>query len=106
MTALLLVLQFFAFPITSAYAVQVKSNVVVSVTYIDIMPTSACVSTYALDDVEMTAPLDTHCWKPTNSIGEFDTWENERIDMVNFKVVVRYPNRPPVEIALVMKLNT
>lgn len=106
MTALLLALQLFTYPIINAYAVQVKSNIVISVTYDLRVPVVVCVSSHALDDADLTDPLDTHCFKPTSTIGDFDTWTNERIDMVNFKVTLRFADGKQEDIALVMKSNT
>jgi hypothetical protein len=93
-------------PVTNAYAQQVKDAVVVSVTYEQEIPVVVCVSSYALDDGPMTVPLDSHCWKPTQVIGDMDVWERTRLDMLNFKVTVRYPKDRIVDIALVWKIDT
>lgn len=101
----LLLAQLFVFPVTNAYAVQIKKDVVISVTYTETLPIEVCTYAYSLDDVELSQPTATHCWKPESPIGDFDTWKDERIDMVNFKVVVRYPTQT-VEIYLTQKLNS
>lgn len=107
MTALFFALQIlFARPITNAYAAQVKSDVIVSVTYADIRPTKVCTAMYAMDDTEFRRPLDTHCWTPTSDIGSLDVWEHTRIDDGNFKVIVVYPGRADDTIYLVIKVNT
>lgn len=101
----LLLLQLFAFPVTNAYAVQVKQDVVVMVTYETTLPITVCVSSYSLDDPDLLQPLDSHCWTPTTVVGDIDTWKGERLDMVNFKVTVRYADKL-VDIALKSKLNS
>ncbi len=106
MITLLLVLVQFAFPVTNAYAQQVKEDVVVSVTYELMKPSRVCVSTYALEDGEMVSPLSNQCWKPTTDVGDLFTLEKLRIDEFNFKVVVDYSTRPPVTIYLAWKVNT
>lgn len=98
--------QLFAFPVTSAYAIQVKQNVVISITYTDVVPRDVCVYAYNVDDIEMTQAIDAHCWKPKSVMGDLDTWKDERIDMTNFKVLVRYPDGKVVSIALTSKVNT
>lgn len=100
-------LQLFVLPVVNAYAVQVKANVVVSITYADVMPATVCVNAYGPDDLDMALrPRDAHCFKPTNTIGDFDTWTNERLDMTNFKVVLTYATRATVELPLVWRANT
>lgn len=101
----LLTLQLFALPVSNGYAVQVKSDVVVSVTYTNERPERVCTFLYALDDGEMKYPLDTHCWAPKNVVGDLDVWPNMRIDDGNFVVLIRYPSSE-VKIYLVSKINT
>lgn len=96
----------FAFPVTNAYAVQVKDSVVVSVTYESELPVETCASMYALDDLDMVHPIEVKCWKPTSIVGEFYTWENNRIDFNNYTIEVRYPGNRVVKILLLSKLNT
>lgn len=95
----------FTFPVTHAYAQQVKSDVVVSVTYTQEIPRRVCTESFALDDPDMAQPLDTHCWTPTNPIGDVDTWKGERLDFVNFQVIVFYASGPVV-IALTTRVNS
>lgn len=106
MLTLLLWSQLFAFPITNAYAQQVKQNVVVSVTYTEVLPVTACTFIYELADEEMVSPVDSHCWKPVSPVGDFDTWTNLRLDMVNFEVLVKYTDGQVVKIYLTTKINT
>lgn len=106
MKSLLLVLQLFQLPVTSAYAVQIKDNVVISVTYTTEKAVEVCTYKHALDDEEWTQPLERNCFKPTSAVGDFSTWQNERIDMVNFKVVVRYQNGKSDVIYLTTRINT
>lgn len=105
MIAWLLGLQLFAVPVTSAYAAQVRSAVVVSVTYADTRPVKVCTFVYALDDAGWTSPVDSHCWKPTSEIGDLDTWKGMRIDEFNYQVLVKYPDRTDT-IYLTVKINT
>ncbi len=106
MIAWLLGLQLFAFPQTSAYAMQVRSAVVVSVTYADTIPTKACTFVYALDDAGWKAPLDSHCWTPKSVVGDLDTWKDMRLDEFNFHVIVTYPDGHADLIYLTVKINT
>lgn len=101
----LLALQLFAFPVTSAYAQQVKQNVIIAVTYAETKPIDVCVTAHALDDVDMRFPTARHCWQPKSVIGDVDNWPNERIDMVNFRVTVKYPTRMDT-IDLVWRFDT
>lgn len=106
---LLLALQLVLFqrPVTSAYAGQVKTNVVVSVTFADERPSKVCTYIYALDDADFTSPMEApHCWTPTTDIGSLDVWSNTRLDDGNFKVVFTYRDRPDESIYLVMKVST
>lgn len=103
---LLLLAQLFAVPVTSAYALQSKQDVIVSVTYTDQKPIDVCTYLYALEDREWSQPIDQHCWKPTSAIGDLDVWKGQRLDMVNFKVSVSYPSGAPVDIFLTVKLDT
>lgn len=107
-SVLLLILQLalFAHPITSAYAGQVKRDVVVNITFADERPTKVCVSFHALDDASLMYPVDTHCWVPTSDIGSLDTWQGTRLDDGNWKVTVIYPRHPTDTIYLVMRVNT
>lgn len=105
MIAWLLGLQLFAVPVTSAYAAQVRSAVVVSVTYADTRPVKVCTFVYALDDAGWLTPLDSHCWTPQSDVGDLDTWKDMRIDDANFEVVVKYPDRSD-RIYLTLKINT
>lgn len=107
MSIVLLLLQFlFAFPVTSAYAVQVKKDVVVSVTYTTETPVDVCTYAYEIADTNMVNPTNRHCWKPKNNIGDTDTWVGERLDMTNFKVSVKYPSGKLDEVFLTLKINT
>lgn len=108
MTAFVLALfQLFAYPITNAYATQVKKDVVVTVSYTLETPTSVCVFLYDYEDTDMTAPKGSHCWTPEkNSIHDFDVWEGARLDEGNFQVVVKYPRSPDVILYLMTKVNT
>ena len=106
MIAWLLALQLFALPVTSAYAMQVRGAVVVSVTYADTIPTKACTFVYALDDASWSAPLDSHCWKPTSVIGDLDTWKDMRLDEFNYQVMVSYPDGHSDKIYLTVRINT
>jgi hypothetical protein len=98
MLSLLLTLQLFlgspfVSPITNAYAVQIKQDAVVSITYTDVLPLKVCTSAYELDDTDFRAPTATQCVTPEKGdIHNFAVWENTRIDFVNFEVVVYYPN--------------
>ena len=104
MTGLLLALQL-AVPITNAYAQQVKDSVIVSVTYTAERPIDVCVFVYELGDAELLHPADRHCWKPDNDIGDNHVWADTRLNMVNFKVSVKYPSGM-VEAMLVWKVDT
>lgn len=103
---LALAAQLFAFPVTNAYAQQVKDRVVVMVTYVEVKPTRVCVSLHDVEDETFDRPQDTHCFVPDSVIGSFDTWEHTRLDDGNFKVTVVYPDRPPVVLYLVTRINT
>lgn len=93
-------------PITHAYALQVKKDVVVSVTYTDQIPRETCVEAFGLDDPAMLAATKEHCWKPETSLGDLDVWEGESINDWNFRVTVRYPNGEVVVINLTSYLNS
>lgn len=102
---MLLLLAQFAVAVTNAYAQQVKGSVIVSVTYTAERPIDVCVYVYELGDAELLHPTDRHCWKPDNDIGDNDVWPETRLDMVNFKVSVKYPSSV-VETVLVWKVDT
>lgn len=102
----LILAQLFALPITHAYALQSKQDVIVSVTYTDVKPIDVCTYVYALEDTSMSWPVESHCWKPKSVVGDLDVWKNHRIDQVNFKVSVRYPGEPPVDIFLTIRIDT
>lgn len=106
MTLLLLVLQLFTFPVSNAYAVQKGKDLVVNVTYTMDTPTSVCAYLYEVADEEMAVPTDSQCLKKITSVSGFFTWRDTRIDMVNIKVIVKYPVGPPDQLALVWKVNT
>lgn len=106
MTWLLLAVQLFAFPVTSAYAVQSKQDVMVGVTYTTAKPAQVCTEAFALQDVEMLSPTDAHCWTPETNIGDVDVWKDTNINYVNFRVTVRYPDGMVVVINLTTVLNT
>lgn len=102
----LLAAQIFAFPVANGYAVQVKSDVVVSVTYTDVVPERVCTFLYALDDEEMKYPVANHCWEPDNVVGDQDVWPNLRLDEGNFVVTIKNPGKDTIKIYLVSKINT
>ena len=96
-----------AFPITNAYATQVKDDVIVNVTYTRSTPTSVCVSIHAVDDDELTKPLDQHCWHPeAGRMSDWDVWERRRLDDDNFRVTVTYADAPAVVLFLRTRTNT
>ena len=104
--AVALVGQLFAFPVTHAYALQVKRDVIVTVTYETSIPKEVCVEAFNLEDPEMLNPADEHCWAPKNVIGDFDTWEKQSINNYNFRVTVRYPSGKIVIINLTSFVNS
>jgi len=108
MTVLLLLLQLdlFAFPITNAYAIQHKTDTLVSITYTTVIPRHVCVEAYNLSNTEMSTPDAAHCWTPNNVIGDVDVWPEQDINDVNFRVVVQYPDGEIVIINLTTILNT
>lgn len=96
----------FDLPITSAYAVQWKKDVMVSVTYTTEKPRIVCTEVFPLEDHEMLMSTDSHCWSPKDNIGDIDVWENQDINNVNFRVTVQYPSGEIVVINLTAILNT
>lgn len=105
MISFVLVLVQFFYPVTNAYAAQVKKDVVISVTYTEVVPISVCTYAYSPEDVDMREPFGSHCWAPKSPIGDLDVWKDERLDMVNFKVVVKYP-KDTVTIILAFRINS
>lgn len=87
----------FAMPKTHALAVQRETDVAVAVTYTDEKPVETCVATFALDDEAFLAPLESHCWTPTNAIGDINLFPGLRIFDVNFVVTVRYATHTDAE---------
>lgn len=106
MIIILLLQMLFAMPVTNAYAAQVKSAVVVSVTYSVAQPLSVCVLKHALDDDNMVAPVASHCWAPNNPIGDLDEWKATDLMVWNFEVIIKYPTEPTVVIYLIKRVNT
>lgn len=96
----------FSFPMTHAYAFQQKKDVFVSITYETSIPVQACTEAYDLSDEELLNPLDSHCWKPDNIIGDIDVWKDTSINNRNFRVIVKYPNGKIVTINLTSYVNS
>lgn len=105
MSWLFILLQF-AFPHTAAYAQQVKKDVVVSVTYTLEKPKDVCISTFELADVEWSNPTRVVCLEDIHQVGDSHLFQGERIDMVNFMVLVRYPSGKADIIYLTTKVDT
>jgi len=80
LVALAAQLALFAHPEVYASAMQRTRDVVVTITYGVEVPVEACTILYAGDDTDLTHPIDTHCWTPTNPVGDFDTWPGARLD--------------------------
>lgn len=106
MIAAILQLSLFLFPITSAYAVQAKKDILIAVTYTTDTPVQVCTEEFALQDIEMTMARDAHCWTPKTNIGDIDVWENTDINDVNYRVTVRYKDGTVVVINLTTVMNT
>jgi len=102
---LLALVQLFAVPVTSTYAQQVKKDVVISITYEVEKPIKVCTYLHDLDDPELLAPRDAHCWVPSNGVGDFDVRTGMRLDEANYEVVVTYPSKRVV-IYLNQRINT
>jgi len=107
MAILLLLAQLVALPVTSAYAQQIKKDVVVAVTYTDTVPLQVCSFAYESDDEQMRNPIgEPHCVAKPSPVGDFIVWRNERLDLVNLEVIVRYPGGKTERIRLATRLDT
>lgn len=73
-------LALFPHPEVFASAMQRDHDITVTITYGAEVPVEACTILYAPTDTDLTTPLTSHCWTPTNPIGDFDTWPGQRFD--------------------------
>lgn len=96
----------FSIPETAAYAQQVKKDVVVAITYTTEIPKDVCIGVYELADTEWSSPTSTVCVDKIHQVGDVIVFKGERIDLVNFQVVVRYPSGKTNILYLVWKLDT
>jgi hypothetical protein len=96
----------FAVPVTSAYAQQIKKDVAVAVTYTLEKPKDVCISSYELADTDYRQPLKVICVKDIHPVGNIEMFRGERLDMVNFMVIVRYPSGKSDVIYLSTVINT
>lgn len=88
-----------------ANAHQLNKDVIITVTYDEEQPTEVCIQRFDYADTEWGNPLATYCLTPKNYASDIYVWENARLDMDNFLVLVRYSSGKivPIYLALIVK---